>query len=213
MPSKAPPRGRFITLEGPDGSGKTTNATFVAGLLTARGLAPLMTREPGGTAVGDRLRRVLLDPAAGLHPTAEVLLMFAARAQHVAETIAPALDAGRWVVSDRFTDSTFAYQGGGRGIADGDIERLAAFTHPHCWPDLTLCLDVPVEVSLERMRGRALDGFEAQDRGFYERVRAAYRRRADRDERCRLIDASRPLDLVQADIREVVEAYVGEVGP
>ena len=208
----APRRGRFITLEGPDGAGKTTQAQLVAGILRAHGKEVVTTREPGGTPVGDRLRRVLLDPETPLQPTTETLLMFAARAEHVARVIEPALAAGRWVVCDRFTDSTFAYQGEGRGIATSDIEALAAFTHADCWPDLTLCLDVPPATSAERMRERTLDGFEREDDGFYRRVREGFRRRAAQEPRIVAIDGSLTANAVSAAVRDVIEAFIHRVG-
>ena len=200
--------GRFITLEGPDGAGKTTQAQLVAQMLRERGKSVVTTREPGGTSVGNRLRQVLLDPETPLHPTTETLLMFAARAEHVAEVIEPALAAGRWVVCDRFTDSTFAYQGDGRGIAESYIEQLAAFAHPGCWPDLTLCIDVPPATSAERLRERELDGFEREDDGFFRRVRDGFARRAAQETRIVAIDGSLALEAVSAAVREAVEAFI-----
>lgn len=205
-------RGRFITLEGPDGAGKTTQARLVAGTLRERGREVVTTREPGGTAVGNRLREVLLDPETSLQPTTETLLMFAARAEHVATVIEPALAAGKWVVCDRFTDSTFAYQGDGRGVADSYIEQLAAFTHPDCWPDLTLCLDVPTATSAQRLRERELDGFEREDDGFFRRVRDGFTRRAEQEPRIVLIDGSLALDEVSAAVRSAVEAFIDAAG-
>ncbi|MDE0692493.1 MAG: dTMP kinase [Gammaproteobacteria bacterium] len=201
-------RGRFITLEGPDGAGKTTQAHLVAAILRAHGKEVVTTREPGGTAVGNRLRQVLLDPETPVQPTTETLLMFAARAEHVARVIEPALAAGRWVVCDRFTDSTFAYQGDGRGIAKGDIEALAAFTHAGCWPDLTLCLDVPPATSAERMHERTLDGFEREDGDFHRRVREGFAKRAAKEARIVVIDGSRALDMVSRAVRNTVEAFI-----
>ena len=204
----APRRGRFITLEGPDGAGKTTQAQLVADILRAHGKEVVTTREPGGTAVGNRLRQVLLDPETPLQPTTETLLMFAARAEHVAHVIEPTLAAGRWVVCDRFTDSTFAYQGDGRGIAKSVIDALATFTHAGCWPDLTLCLDVPPATSAERMQERTLDGFEREDDGFYRRVREGFAKRAAADTRVTVIDGSLALDIVSAAVRDAVEAFL-----
>ena len=204
-------RGRFITLEGPDGAGKTTQARLVADILRAHGRDVVTTREPGGTAVGNRLRQVLLDPATPLQPTTETLLMFAARAEHVTHVIEPALAAGRWVVCDRFTDSTFAYQGDGRGIAKRDIEALAAFTHPGCWPDLTLCLDVPPATSAERMQERTLDGFEREDDGFYRRVREGFLKHAAREARIVVIDGSSALEVVSAAVQHAVETFIHRI--
>ena len=206
-------RGCFITLEGPDGAGKTTQARLVADLLRGHGKEVVTTREPGGTTVGNRLRQVLLDPETPLHPTTETLLMFAARAEHVATVIEPALAAGRWVVCDRFTDSTFAYQGDGRGVAEGDIERLAAFAHPGCWPDLTLSLDVPPATSSHRLRERELDGFEREDDGFFRRVRDGFARRSEQEARIVLVDGSLALEAVSAAVREAVEAFIDRTGP
>lgn len=203
-----PRRGRFITLEGPDGAGKTTQAQLVADILRASGKVVVVTREPGGTPVGDRLREVLLDPETRLQPTTETLLMFAARAEHVARVIEPALAAGRWVVCDRFTDSTFAYQGDGRGVAKDAIEALAAFTHRGCWPDLTLCLDVPPAMSAERMRKRTLDGFEREDGDFHRRVREGFAKRAAEEARIVVIDGSLALDMVSRAVRNTVEAFI-----
>lgn len=207
-----PPRGRFITLEGPDGAGKTTQAQLVADLLRAHGKEVIATREPGGTDVGNRLRELLLDPATPLRPTTETLLVFAARAEHVAHVIEPALATGRWVVCDRFTDSTFAYQGDGRGVASSAIEALAAFTHPGCWPDLTICLDVPPATSAERMQERTLDGFERENDDFHRRVRKGFARRAAAQARIAVIDGSLALDVVSAAVRDAVEALVRRSG-
>ena len=204
----APRRGRFITLEGPDGAGKTTQAHLVAATLRAHGKEVVTTREPGGTAVGNRLRQVLLDPETPLQSTTETLLMFAARAEHVAHVIEPALAAGRWVVCDRFTDSTFAYQGDGRGIAKSVIEALAAFTHPGCWPDLTLCLDVPPATSAERIQERTLDGFEREGGGFHRRVREGFVKRAAEEARIVVIDGSLALDIVSRAVRDTIEAFI-----
>ena len=205
---REPRRGRFITLEGPDSAGKTTQVQLVAAILRRHGKTVVTTREPGGTAVGNRLRQVLLAPEAPLQPTTETLLMFAARAEHVALVIEPALAAGHWVVCDRFTDSTFAYQGDGRGIAESAIEALAAFTHPGCWPDLTLCLDVPPATSAERMRERTLDRFEREDDGFYRRVRDGFLKRAERETRIALIDGSLAIEVVTALVQDAIEAFV-----
>lgn len=211
MRASVPNRGRFITLEGPDGAGKSTQAQLVADTLRAHGKEVVTTREPGGTAVGNRLRQVLLDPQTPLQPTTETLLMFAARAEHVAHVIEPALAAGRWVVCDRFTDSTFAYQGDGRGIAKGAIETLAAFTHAHCWPDLTLCLDVPPATAAGRMQERTLDGFEREDDGFYRRVREGFLKQAAREARIVVIDGSSALEVVSKAVQHAVETFIRRI--
>ena len=152
-------RGRFISLEGGEGAGKSTNLERIVATLRERGIEPEITREPGGTPLAEEIREVLLRPREEtLAPLTELLLMFASRAQHLAERIEPALAAGRWVVCDRFTDATFAYQGGGRELGTAAIETLAALVHPTRWPDLTLYLDLPPEQGLERARGRGARG-------------------------------------------------------
>jgi dTMP kinase len=192
---------RFITLEGGEGVGKTTNLTFIEQYLTARGINVLRTREPGGTRLGERIRGLLLDSAA-MDRRAELLLVFAARAQHVAEIIRPALAAGYWVLSDRFTDASFAYQGGGRGLDEAAIGWLECFVQQTLQPDLTLLLDAPVAIGMARAKYRsAADRFEAEDWRFFEKVRAAYLERAARcPERIHCIDASGSLASVQAGI-------------
>lgn len=206
-------RGRFITLEGSEGAGKSTVATHLSAWLSARGVRVRTTREPGGTVLGERIREVVLRrSAAPVAPLAETLLMFAARAAHVNEVIRPALSAGEWVVCDRFTDATRAYQGAGRGVDARFIEQLAAGVHPDLTPDLTLLLDVPVAAGLARARARAgeSDRFEAEQEEFFERVRAGYLTIAAREpKRVRVIDATRDLD----DVRRQVEAAVLPLGP
>jgi dTMP kinase len=192
---------RFITLEGGEGAGKTTVIQALRAALEAMGEEVVCTREPGGTPLAEQIRGLLLDPR---HeppaPETELLLMFAARAQHVRETILPALRRGAWVISDRFTDASYAYQGGGRGLDAGLIgeleERFVGIV-----PGLTLLLDVPVAVGLQRARRRGeADRIEAEDVVFFERVREAYRARAKAEpQRFRLIDATRPADVVAAD--------------
>ncbi len=197
--------GRFITLEGGEGAGKTTNLALVKELIEARGHDVLATREPGGTPLAEAVRQLLLakrdEPVDAL---AETLLIFAARAQHVATVIEPALREGRWVLCDRFTDSTFAYQGGGRGLGVEVVERLACLVHGDRWPDLTVYLDAPEEVGRERIADREQDRFEAEQRAFFGRVRAVFRERARADARIVEVDASRPL----ADVRSQVAAIM-----
>ena len=210
--------GKLITLEGGEGAGKSTVLEAVRARLAAHGIDALVTREPGGTAVGEACRAILLDPALrGLCAESELLLMFAARAQLVRERILPALAAGKWVLSDRFTDASYAYQGGGRGqplerIAD--LERWAAAA---VVPDLTLLLDLPVADGLARANGRgAADRIEMENADFFERVRAAYRARAAaQPQRFRVVDAARPLDDVLASVAAHVDAFLaaGAVGP
>lgn len=196
-------RGRFITVEGGEGVGKTTNLNYVRDALERAGVRVRMTREPGGTPLAERIRELLLDPAhAGMAPDCELLLVFAARAEHLARVIVPALEAGEWVLCDRFTDATYAYQGGGRGLSTRRIAELEAMVQGELRPDLTLLLDVPVEVGLARAGARGtLDRFEQEEVAFFERVRQAYRdRAAAAPTRYRVIDAGRPLTDVQSQI-------------
>jgi dTMP kinase len=194
-------RGRFITVEGVDGAGKSTHLPWIAERLRAAGHEAVLTREPGGTPLGEKLRALVLEQP--MDPLAETLLMFAARADHVARLIRPALARGAWVLCDRFTDATVAYQGGGKGIPIELIERLAEATHPGLTPDRTLLFDCPYEVSRQRLArtGRPLDRFEQEERAFFERVRAAYAERARLDPaRIRLIDGSRPLERIKTEL-------------
>jgi dTMP kinase len=201
-------RGVLITLEGGEGVGKSTNLAFVAGHLRARGKDVLTTREPGGTRLGERVRGWILDGDHGaLSAEVEALLMFAARAQHLDETIRPALAAGRWVVCDRFTDATFAYQGAGRGADDKLLAALETGVQRGLEPDLTLLLDAPVDVGRERITARAPDHFEREQSPFFERVRKGYlERAAQAPRRMRIIDAAGSLATVQQQIaRELDE--------
>ena len=196
-------RGRFITVEGGEGVGKTTNLNYVRDALERAGKRVRVTREPGGTPLAERIRELLLDPAhAGMAPDCELLLVFAARAEHLARVIVPALETGEWVLCDRFTDATYAYQGGGRGLSTRRIAELEAMVQGDLRPDLTLLLDVPVEIGLARAGARgALDRFEQEEAAFFERVRQTYRdRAAAAPERYRIIDAGRPLAEVQSQI-------------
>ena len=171
--------GKFITLEGIDGAGKTTHLAWLGDFLRRRGLAVTTTREPGGTALGERLRELLLERDGRLHPETETLLMFAARREHLAKVILPALASGAWVLCDRFTDATFAYQGGGSGVEWARIEALERWVQGERQPDLTVYFDVPPEVGRSRSsRIKAPDRYEREETAFFERVRAAYLRRA-----------------------------------
>ena len=192
---------RFITLEGGEGVGKTTNLAFIEDYLTSRGIDLLRTREPGGTPLGERMRGLLLD-SEHMDKAAELLLVFAARAQHITEVIRPALAAGRWVLCDRFTDASYAYQGGGRGIDFSVIEFLEQWVQAELQPDLTLLLDTPIEVGMSRVRQRGVtDRFESEQLDFFEKVRAAYLKRADRySDRIKQVDASGSLESVQVKI-------------
>ena len=204
-------RGCFISIEGGEGAGKSTNIAALVDHLRVCGIAVDQAREPGGTPLAEEIRALLLAPRdEAMAPLAELLLMFAARAQHLSTCIEPALLAGRWVVCDRFTDATYAYQGGGRGLDAATIDALTALVHPDLWPNLTLYLDVPPARGLQRMtqRGGAPDRIETESVEFFERVRAAYLARAEREpERFRVIDADRPLERVREDVLAAVDAF------
>lgn len=192
--------GLFITLEGPEGAGKSTNREYLAERLRAEGIEVLLTREPGGTPLAERIREVLLTPGdEQMNPDTELLLVFAARAQHLAQVIRPALARGAVVICDRFTDSTYAYQGGGRGLSLERIATLETFVQGDLRPDLTLVFDLPVEVGLARASARGrLDRFEMEGRVFFDAVRSAYLKRAEADpSRYYLLDAAQPLTQVQ----------------
>jgi len=196
-------KGQFITVEGIEGVGKTTNIGFIHQQLQAAGRDVVLTREPGGTPLGEAVRGLLLDPAyTGMDSTCELQLMFAARAEHLAKLVWPALEKGQWVLCDRFTDATYAYQGGGRGIDTSVIARLEELVQGDFRPDLTLLLDVPVKIGLARASKRgALDRFEQEKVEFFEKVRSAYLDMAkDNPERYRVIDASQPLEAVQQQL-------------
>lgn len=203
--------GKFLTIEGTEGVGKSTNLTFVRDWLTARGIDVVVTREPGGTPMAEEIRSLLLSKRdEPVDETAELLLVFAARAQHLAQRIKPALARGAWVLSDRFTDATFAYQGGGRGLSKSLIEQLESTVQGDLRPDLTLILDIDVEQGLGRARQRGeLDRFESETLGFFERVRESYRQRAvAAPHRYRVIDAGKPLIDVQTEIGAVLAELV-----
>lgn len=201
-------RGRFITLEGIEGVGKSSHVAAVVETLATHGHEAVATREPGGSPFADRIRSLLIDPY-GDAPSAdtELLLVFAARADHLARRIRPALETGQWVVCDRFTDATYAYQGGGRGIAAERIAVLEDWAQGDFRPDRTILLDAPVEQALERARGRGpADRFERETTEFFERVRSVYLERARREPgRFRVIDASRPFETVRSAVLAAVE--------
>ena len=201
--------GKLITLEGGEGVGKTTNLAFIERYFKDRGIPLLRTREPGGTPLGENIRELLLQGDA-MDLKAELLLVFAARAQHISAVIRPALHEGTWVLSDRFTDASYAYQGGGRGISFQMIETLETWVQETLEPDLTLLLDLPVETGMARARDRGqLDRFELEQLDFFERVRAAYLFRAKAyPARFRRIDASAPLESVQAHIKSHLDAFL-----
>jgi len=205
-------RGRFITLEGIDGAGKSTHAAWLAETLVARGKHVVATREPGGTPLGERLRDLLL--AEPMTHDTEALLMFAARREHVEHVIRPALARGDWVLCDRFTDATHAYQGGGHGVDGTFIAELEVWVHGDCRPDLTLLFDVPVEVAGGRLSrnardGRVLDKFEREERAFFQRVRDAYLARAVAEPaRFRVVSADRPIEAVRAHLERILAEFV-----
>ncbi len=209
-------QGRFLTIEGIEGVGKTTQIARLSKILADRGIAHVLTREPGGTPLAEKIRDLVLGSREPLPDTAELLLMFAARALHLQQLIEPSLAAGRWVLCDRFTDATYAYQGAGRGLGDDAVRHLELLVQGCRRPDLTLLLDVPVAVGLQRARQRnegtgtervAQDRFELQRAEFFERVRAAYLARAAAEpERIPVIDAGRSADEVTAQIIAVLRA-------
>ena len=195
--------GLFITLEGPEGAGKSTNREYLAERLREQGINVVLTREPGGTPLAERIRELLLDPSdEPMAADTELLLVFAARAQHLQQVIRPALAKGSVVLCDRFTDATYAYQGGGRGLSNERIAQLEQFVQGELRPDLTLIFDLPVEIGLARAAARGrLDRFEQEGRGFFEAVREAYlQRAAQAPQRYRVLDAGQSLAQVQADI-------------
>lgn len=192
--------GLFITLEGPEGGGKSTNRDYLAARLREQGVELLLSREPGGTPLAERVRELLLSPSAEpMAADTELLLVFAARAQHLAEVIRPALARGAVVLCDRFTDATYAYQGGGRGVAEARIAQLEAFVQGELRPDLCLVFDLPVDVGLARAAARGrLDRFEREGLAFFEAVRQTYLRRAAAEPALyRIVDAAQPLEQVQ----------------
>jgi len=205
-------RGKFLSIEGTEGVGKSTNLVFVRDWLQAKGIDVVLTREPGGTPLAEEIRSLLLTKREEpVDETAELLLVFAARAQHIAQVIKPALEHGAWVLSDRFTDATYAYQGGGRGLSTNTISQLEILVQQELRPDLTLILDIDVEQGLNRARERGeLDRFESEAISFFERVRCVYRERASSSpENYALINAGQDLPAVQADISATLSKLYG----
>ncbi len=203
--------GRFITVEGGEGAGKSSNLSFIQGVLQAVGKTVLFTREPGGTLLGEEIRELLLGHKhTGMADDTELLLMFAARAEHIHQKILPALSEGIWVLCDRFTDASYAYQGAGRGLGRERIAALEAFVQGDLRPDLTLLLDLPVEIGLARAGARsAPDRFEREQERFFEAVRQGYLEIAAREpERVRVIDASQSLEDVQSQIERVMADFL-----
>ncbi len=199
-------RGKFITLEGIDGAGKSTHVDGIAAFVRAQGKTVITTREPGGTPLGERLRDLLLHET--MHLETEALLMFAARREHIAQLILPALERGDWVISDRFTDASFAYQGGGRKLPLEKLRLLEQWVHPGIQPDLTLLFDVPLDIARQRLdKHRTLDKFEQEQQNFFAEVRRVYLQRAQEfPERMRVIDSSQPLDDVSRQLEQLVAA-------
>ena len=197
-------QGKFITLEGMDGAGKSTHIPTIIAQLEARGLEVISTREPGGTALGEQLRNVLLHEP--MHPETETLLMFAARREHIAQLIAPALARGAYVLSDRFTDATFAYQCGAKGVASDKIKQLERWVQGELQPDITLLFDVPVAISLARLaNAREPDKFEREGAVFFEKLRTTYlSRAAENPQRFRVIDANQALDKVKLIVESII---------
>jgi dTMP kinase len=195
---------KFITLEGMDGAGKSTHIPSIIEMLKARGREVVSTREPGGTPLGERLRELLLHEA--MHAETETLLMFAARREHIANVIAPALERGAYVLSDRFTDATFAYQSGAKGVPANKVEILEQWVQEDLQPDLTLLFDVPVEVSIARLAGaRSPDKFERESADFFTRIRNAYLERARKNpQRFRVIDGSKSLEEVAKAVKDII---------
>lgn len=207
-------RGKFITVEGIEGVGKSTQMAFITQLLKENNISVITTREPGGTPLAEVIRDLVLQPREEkVAPDAELLLMFASRAQHVAEVILPALERGDWVISDRFVDATYAYQGGGRHIPMERIDELAKWTLKGLMPDLTLLLDAPVELAMSRAKSRssASDRFESEKNDFFTDVREVYLERARAEpNRIKIIDASLPIEFVQKQIREILNSFISE---
>jgi dTMP kinase len=202
------PRGRFITFEGIDGAGKSSHIEATAAFVRAQGRQVLTTREPGGTALGEKLRELLLHQP--MHLETEALLMFAARREHLGEVIEPALERGDWVICDRFSDATYAYQSGGRGLDRGKFAQLEAWVHAHLQPDLTVLFDLPSAIAGQRLaaQARALDRFEQERVDFHERVRLAYlERAAAAPQRMRIIDADQASAVIDRAIKKMITAH------
>ncbi len=200
----SPEKNKFITFEGVDGAGKSTHLAWFADALRQRGFDVVVTREPGGTPLGEQLREILLSQPMNIGT--EAMLMFAARLEHIEQVIKPALRAGKWVISDRFSDASFAYQGGGRGMDWEKLRQLEQWVHPDLQPDLTLFFDVPVEVARQRLANNvSLDRFEQEQSDFFERVRAGYHRRVQQNrQRYVVIDAAQTLDIVKHKLEEII---------
>lgn len=202
--------GFFISFEGIDGAGKSTHVASVATQLRALGKTVVTTREPGGTALGEKLRVLLLTDV--MHLETEALLMFAARREHIAQVIAPALERGEYVISDRFTDASFAYQGGGRKLSMSKLSELEHWVHPHLQPDLTLLFDVPIDVARQRLdASRNLDKFEQEKEDFFAATREVYLQRARQfPQRIRVIDSTQPIETVDQQVKALIADLVAK---
>jgi len=205
--------GKFITLEGVDGAGKSTQLKHLTTLLQQSGLTVVSTREPGGTDLGEQLRALLLDQSNKMHPETEALLMFAARREHLDKVIVPALRNGSWVISDRFTDASFAYQGSGRGLSWTKLAMLEQWVQNELQPNLTLYFDVPVEIGRQRVNAlRDPDRFEQEQQEFFQRVRDGYLERAHQfPKRIRVIDAQQAVDIVKQEVASILEPLLKNV--
>lgn len=201
---------KFITFEGIDGAGKSTHIAFVSKYLQDRGIDLVSSREPGGTQLGEKLRELVLHET--MHLETEALLMFASRREHIAQVIAPALARGAWVISDRFTDASFAYQGGGRGMDLAKLDALEQWVHPHLQPDLTLLFDVPLEVARARLDAtRSLDKFEQEKTDFFAATRNEYLRRAAQfPQRFRLVDSTRTIAEIEVEITAILDELLAQ---
>ncbi|HMV11458.1 MAG TPA: dTMP kinase [Nitrosomonas sp.] len=208
-------KGKFITLEGIDGAGKSTHLKWIANYLTNKGIRVLTTREPGGTELGESIRGLLLDHRQIMHAETEALLMFAARREHLDKLILPALDQGNWVISDRFTDASYAYQGGGRGVSIDKLQILENWVQGQFQPDLTFYFDLSIEVARLRMQSiKIADRFEKEQNDFFHRVRAAYITRAKQfPERMQVLDASRSIDDITHQLEKVLQPLLIEQKP
>lgn len=201
-------RGKFITFEGIDGAGKSTHIAFVSAHIERAGIALVSSREPGGTPIGEKLRDLVLHEK--MHLETEALLMFASRREHIAQVIEPALASGAWALSDRFTDASFAYQGGGRGLSLAKLDALEQWVHPELQPDLTFLFDVPLDVARARLDAtRDLDKFEQEKADFFAATRNEYLRRAAQfPERFRIIDSTRSIEAIQLELAGILDALI-----
>ncbi|HMU64369.1 MAG: dTMP kinase [Nitrosomonas sp.] len=208
-------KGKFITLEGIDGAGKSTHLKWIANYLASKGIRVLTTREPGGTELGENIRGLLLDHRQIMHAETEALLMFAARREHLDKLILPALDQGNWVISDRFTDASYAYQGGGRDVSIDKLQILENWVQGQFQPDLTFYFDLSIEVARIRMQSiKIADRFEKEQNDFFHRVRAAYINRAKQfPERMQVLDASRSIDDITHQLEKVLQPLLIEQKP